>query len=297
MAGVSIATGVTATDPGQLTNPSLAPDGTAALPGYAFSAAASWGIWRDTGYGVSVSVGGTASAAVGTTNLFLPAGSSLSWLSGTFAGATSADLNLSRDATAVLALSNATIAQTFRVYGTTTGPKYTFVTHDGTNGKIDANSGTVGLGGTAAGIVKGTATNDSATAGYVGEHIATTVASASAVGLTTATSANMTSISLTAGDWDVSATVMHKLAATTTATILSAGISQTTATLPTVTAGDMNYSVWRQVSAANGGDVSQTVGPFRISLSGTTTIFCVVNDTFTTSTNAAYGTLRARRVR
>lgn len=147
------------------------------------------------------------------------------------------------------------------------------------------------------GQVQGTATNDSAAAGNVGELISSTVASASAVALTTATSANVTSISLTAGDWDVSGVVIHKFAATTTTTLMQIGISTTSATLPTATTGATDYNVLRQASSAPGGDTAQLIGPHRISLSATTTVYLVANDTFATSTDAAYGTLRARRVR
>jgi hypothetical protein len=43
--------------------------------------------------------------------------------------------------------------------------------------------------------------------------------------------------------------------------------------------------------------LSTAVGPVRVSLSATTTIFLVASDTFTVSTMSAYGTIRARRVR
>jgi hypothetical protein len=50
---------------------------------------------------------------------------------------TNFDTCLSRDSAAVLALKNGTTAQEFRVYGTTTGSKYTSITNDGASAVID----------------------------------------------------------------------------------------------------------------------------------------------------------------
>lgn len=65
----------------------------------------------------------------------------LSWATGTDPSTQSADVSLYRDAAAVLALKNSTTAQTFRVYGTTTGSKYTSVLHDGTDGSVSTSAG------------------------------------------------------------------------------------------------------------------------------------------------------------
>jgi hypothetical protein len=157
------------------------------------------------------------------------------------------------------------------------------------------------IGDSLPGPVRGTATNDAAAVGYVGELTTATVAVGSAVALTTATPANVTSISLTAGDWDVDAQVDHNAAATTSITLLQIGISATSATLPTQAGGSGigtdPLAIWRQAAAVPGGVLTTRVGPVRVSLSATTTIFLVAQDTFTVSTMSAYGTLRARRVR
>lgn len=147
------------------------------------------------------------------------------------------------------------------------------------------------------GGIRGTATNDSASAGFVGEELKTTVASASAVSLTTNTQANLTSQSFTAGDWDVFVTVIRNFGATTSVTKMEVGISQSSATLPTVTTGAGDYAVHTQVASVPVGSISQTVGPFRVSLASTTTVYAVVRDTFTLSTDAVYGSIRGRRIR
>ena len=59
----------------------------------------------------------------------------------------STDTLLARDAANVFAMKNGANAQTLRLYGTTTGPKYLSLGHDGTNGVIDtaASSGTISI--------------------------------------------------------------------------------------------------------------------------------------------------------
>lgn len=54
---------------------------------------------------------------------------------------------LYRTSSSVIELKNAATAMAFRVYGTTTGPKYLTVSHDGTNGVIDtaASSGLLSI--------------------------------------------------------------------------------------------------------------------------------------------------------
>lgn len=148
----------------------------------------------------------------------------------------------------------------------------------------------------AAGQLPGTATNDNAAAGNVGEFVTANVTQGVAVNLSTGTPANVTSISLTAGDWDVHGIVAYIPGASTVVTSATAGVNSTSQTTQ---------------SAATGGGVSQygsgiTPGanaftiPFartRFSLSATTTIFLVASAAFTTSSLGAFGIITARRVR
>src|SRR5712671_6777035 len=75
----------------------------------------------------------------------------------------------------------------------------------------------------------GTTTNDNAAAGNVGEYIVGTAAIDS-VSITTGTPVNVGSISLTAGDWDVSCQIVYLPGATTTVSALEASLSATTGT-------------------------------------------------------------------
>lgn len=149
--------------------------------------------------------------------------------------------------------------------------------------------------GLPAGQIPGTATNDNASAGNVGEVIQSTVATGSAVSLTTATPANVTSVSLTAGDWDCRATIARNVGATTSFTKLNGSIGTTTASLVADgTEASKYFSIAANVMAAG---TDTKIGPARFSLAATTTIFLVAQDTFTVSTDAAYGQLTCRRAR
>ena len=152
-----------------------------------------------------------------------------------------------------------------------------------------------------AGQYSGTATNDSADVGKVGEFITATVATASAVSLTSTTAANVTSVSLTAGDWDVTWVVDFKPGATTSVTLMAGSISLTTATHNTQAGGSGigTEALALFDTAANilGADFSLPGGPVRCSFSSTQTVYLVASSTFSVSTMAAYGTIRARRVR
>jgi hypothetical protein len=155
--------------------------------------------------------------------------------------------------------------------------------------------GVVNSGGITAGQVQGTATNDNAAAGKVGEIITATVAQGSAVTLTTATPANITSVALTAGDWDCNAVAGRTFGATTSLTIMKTSLNTTTAADGTIATGTMvQQSTPAQVPVT---DTTQQIGLVRFSLSAGASVFLVADDTFTISTNKGYGFLRCRRMR
>lgn len=127
-----------------------------------------------------------------------------------------------------------------------------------------------------------------------GQIVTAAVAAGSAVALTTNVTANITSISLTAGDWDVTGIVQYTPAATTSITQLTQGASSTSATL------GAQGSFSKFVTAANiltAVDPAWNLPTVRFSLTVTTTVYLVANATFTASTLAGYGTIRANRVR
>jgi hypothetical protein len=145
----------------------------------------------------------------------------------------------------------------------------------------------------------GTTTNDDALAGQLGEEIFVNVLAASAVALTTATPANLMSIILTPGDWEVSGQGCFTPTATTNWTEIRCGINTVSATLPTL-GGAARLSAVQDTKAA--GTISAVVRAYslnncRISVAANTTVYLVGQGTFSASTLAGFGWLHARRLR
>ena len=140
-------------------------------------------------------------------------------------------------------------------------------------------------------VLVGSTTNDSAAAGNIGEWIFSEVAAGSAISLTTNNTSNITSISLTQGDWDVYATVIFVTAATTNVTARRGGISSTSGTF----SGGVGYSTSAFVPGVS--TLAMAVTPATQSLSGTSTIYLVAIASFTVSTLTAYGWIGASRRR
>lgn len=163
----------------------------------------------------------------------------------------------------------------------------------GTDSNIDLDLKGKGTGGA---MVQGVSTNSSASAGYVGEFISSTVLSGSAVSLTTGNPADITSISLTAGDWDVTGLVCFTGNAATTVTSLLGWISTTSASSPTPPNNGSLYT--DQTSRAAGNTTFRiNVGRIRISIASTTTVYLSANAAFAVNSYSAFGFISARRVR
>jgi hypothetical protein len=150
--------------------------------------------------------------------------------------------------------------------------------------------GSVTFSPTTKGIV-GTPTNNNAGAGFVGEFKSSTIVSGSAISLTTTVVANLTSISLTAGDWDVFGNVFFTN--TGTASSFEIGISTTSATPPnTEFVGILSSAAFDLT-----GSFAIPAPQQRMSLSGTTTVYMIVRAEFNTGAVTACGGIYARRVR
>lgn len=131
--------------------------------------------------------------------------------------------------------------------------------------------------------------------GATGSIVSSAIASASAVSLTSTTAANITSVSLTAGDWDCRGAVTRKLAASTSVTLLKTSISQTSATSGSLDTGTMKQ--WSTAANVMAADTTDVIGPIQQQLTATTTVYLVAQDTFSVSTNSGYGQLACRKVR
>lgn len=166
----------------------------------------------------------------------------------------------------------------------------TYVTHNCaalTDSSVGCNA--------ARGQLPGETSTGSASAGNVGEYTESVINSGSATGLVTATAKTVTSISLTAGDWDVDAVGYFLPTGTTSLTYINASIGTVT-NVQDATPGRFNtLAMAAFVPGVNA--VAMPVPNYRISVSGPTTIFLVVQSVFTVSTLGGYGIVRARRVR
>lgn len=145
---------------------------------------------------------------------------------------------------------------------------------------------------TTAGIV-GTTAADNANAGSVGEFPSPT--NLSGVSLTNSTGANVSSVSLTAGDWDVQCVIQYVPASTTVIGSAIAGVSTVSAGLGSLGSYTTYQNYASSASGGNGVILSSPV--VRINISTTTTTYCVAFSGFSTSTQTASGFLRARRIR
>lgn len=140
----------------------------------------------------------------------------------------------------------------------------------------------------------GVTSGAAAASGKVGEYIESSVGSGPAISLTNTVPSNVTSISLTPGDWDVTAQIGFIGTSSTTVSYFIGSISSTSATLNTnrsdqVLNGITPFSILATVNYA--------IYPVKFTVSTTTIVYLVAQSGFGTSTNAAFGVIRARRVR
>lgn len=169
-------------------------------------------------------------------------------------------------------------------------------TGSATQNFVDLSSAQSSIGGaktfTTQLIGMGTATNDSAASGYIGQYVSSQVLSGFGPTASSGTPFNITSVSLTAGDWDVGGVVGFTQSSGGSASSSFRGdISLTSAVFAE------NEGSFNQVGIVAGQNFSNPLGATRISLSATTTVYLVGEVTITTGGYAGYGTIRARRVR
>jgi hypothetical protein len=170
----------------------------------------------------------------------------------------------------------------------------------GTTNVAFGTGGTIGaVGYSALGQIAATATNDDAAAGKVGEYISTVVPVGSAVGLTSMAATNIVSQVLQPGDYEVSAAVVFNFGGTTNVTVLTASISETSATH-----GTSGVARWQHTYGASGfvvgGEYLERALPtVRVSVATATTktVRLVATSVHTISTAFAWGSLHIRRVR
>lgn len=194
----------------------------------------------------------------------------------------------------ILSTSTLQAGSTFYVSsGTIANLNISSMTAASPTGKI-ASLSSIRFSPTTNGIL-GTTTNDSATAGNVGEYIQAIAGDSAAP--TSTQYGDLTSISLTAGDWDVSGGVYWD-SNTATWTVAQGGISVTSGNSATgLNAGEnLATASWASSSTT---PLIQTsfVASYRISIAATTTVYLKYRSTYTGGPPHAQGRLSARRVR
>lgn len=180
-----------------------------------------------------------------------------------------------------------------------------FRTSSGVTGDIVLTSGTqsvagaktftnqVSLDNASGNPIHGTNTNDSPSAGYLGEASSSTAAAAAP---TTTQYGDLTSISLTAGDWRVTGLANVSIAANTTK--LELGLSTTSGNSATgLVFGDNHIYYATTTGFGTFTDMPMSIPSYRFSLSGTTTVYLKYSGTYTGTSPTFTGTIRAIRVR
>ena len=138
--------------------------------------------------------------------------------------------------------------------------------------------------------IPGVVNASNAAAGQVGEWVS--AQQLTNVALTNATAANITSISLTAGDWDVDG-IIYMLCSAAALGNVNASVSLTSATL-----GAPGTPARAQINiVVTGNSVCMPTGRLRVNVSTTTTVYLVAQASFSSGTCNGQGTIQARRMR
>ena len=142
--------------------------------------------------------------------------------------------------------------------------------------------------------ITGTATNNAAAAGKVGQYIESIAASTNFP--STTTFGDLTSISLTAGDWDVTAFGYAEVASGTW-TVARVGISSTTGNSSSGLTLGTNEALQSCNPANAMVNIPLVVPSFRVSLASTTTYYMKFSATYSAGQPVCRGRISARRVR
>lgn len=217
------------------------------------------------------------------------AGSSGDWaLSG---GAGAPTFSSTKSTSGVIDVATDSVPLTLRGHSTQTSDLFVVETDSGAdsllvNGDDDSTGGNV--------VIRGTATNDDAATGFVGEYVENYQSTLTNVGTSTQYADVPGSISLTAGDWDVTLVITVARAGATLSGSWTAGIGTQTGNSSTGLSSGLNSIDFAPSSTQN--DLHFVVSA-RKSLASTTPIFGKLNATYTGGPPQYRATISARRIR
>ena len=138
----------------------------------------------------------------------------------------------------------------------------------------------------------GTATNDSAAAGRIGEFTEAEVTTSGALSLTSVTNLDVCTLALTAGDWDVWGT-LYFLPVGATIVNQQGWIGTAAGTNP----GDVAKGAYILNTNVGTGQWVAPVGQRRISLAASGSVYLTARSNFSVGTTTVAGYIAARRVR
>ena len=144
-------------------------------------------------------------------------------------------------------------------------------------------------------VSKGFADGSNAAAGNVGEYAEAVFSPA--INISSATVWNIGTLALTAGDWDITGTAIFAPAATTTVNYCIACISGASATLDTNVGRYAGIPIFGNTPGSQMSTFTLVIGPTRLTVSTSFTMYLVVMCGFAVSTFGVTGNLRARRIR
>ena len=140
--------------------------------------------------------------------------------------------------------------------------------------------------------------NSTAGSGYVGQIISSTVGTGSAISLTTGDNIDVTTITLTSGDWDVWGQVEFIPAGSTTISSIAGWVNSASATQPQI--DNINAAIFQyNFPLATGNNQIACISPcvVQVASSSTVTMYLTVRSSFGVSSMQAAGAIIARRRR
>lgn len=152
--------------------------------------------------------------------------------------------------------------------------------------------------------LKGTTTSDNAAPGNIGEIISNSIVRSASVPMSTGVGFSVSTVTLTAGDWDVRVSAAIEAGGATAISEFDASLNTVPNTLSTADTEAVADSSGRirfinDISATPGnGSSDYLVFPtVRVSISSTTPYYLVLQANFSISTLTGYGNIVARRIR
>lgn len=154
----------------------------------------------------------------------------------------------------------------------------------------------IGGTGSGGGPIQGVTDGSYAAAGFVGQVIGSTVTLANRISAPTSTAfGDVTSISLTAGDWDISGCV-GLIDNGATVTNFQGCAGGTASGSSSAGCGD-GLNLFTGAVPSGGVQKTFCTGPYQLSFSATTTVYLKCQTTYTVATPQMWGSIRARRMR